>query len=360
MGTQAWIGRHIIETSDGNFLLCGDKTPGDAFVMKISPAQEILWSWFGGGSSVDYGTSVAEDADGNYYLGGAKEFSGSDRDFWVKAFESDGSQLWDTTYGSPYAEGVAYVRTASDGNLLMAGGYGIQDGEIEVKYISKLDRTDGSLIWENWYGPGGYGGALLSIKELPNGDLIGGGIHTIGPDYVGVMVRTTSEGDSLWMRTYYYQDSLTSSGKGIFRDVEPTSDGGFVAVGIAIAVTGIYPHALWVVKVDQYGCIEPGCHIITGMETQITNMRDALRVWPNPIVASGEIHLEMKLPDHFTPRGDLRMIVTSSDGRLVKEERLSNPLTALTLQLPQLSPGLYHLHLADDSRWISGVKVVVE
>ncbi len=360
---DGWIGRHTVETFNGNYLLCGERSNGndlDGFLIKLSPTGNTLWTWSGGGGSADYATSVGESSDSKYYMGGAKEFSSSNIDFWVKAFDTSGQPLWDTIWGSPYLESVAYVRIASDGGLLVAGGFGISAGNNKVKYIAKLNHEDGSPIWERFYGPGGYDGALLSLKELPSGDLIGTGTHVLGVvDYTGVLLRTTSEGDSLWMRYYYYEDSITTNGRGIFRDVEPTPDGGFVAVGSAFSDAN-YSQDVWVVKVDQHGCIEPGCHLITGMETQITNMRDVLRVWPNPVHAEGQVQVQLVLPETFVPQGDLRITVTSSDGRLVHEEAVYNSSTTSTLQLPQLTPGLYHIHLCDASRWISGAKLVVE
>jgi hypothetical protein len=278
----------------------------------------------------------------------------------VKAFTLDGAFAWDTIWGSPYLENSAYVRIGSDGELLVAGGYGVQAGNSKAKYIAKLDHQTGAVIWQNSYGPGGYDGSLLSLKELSSGDLIGGGTHVLnGTDYVGILLRTTSTGDSLWMRYYYYEDSITVNGRGVFRDVEQTPDGGFVAVGTAFSDAN-YSQDVWVVKVDQYGCIEPGCHLITGMETQITNMREVLRVWPNPIASSGELQVQLELPDHFKPQGDLRLTITSGDGRLVYEKPLKDRRPTEVFQLPQLSPGLYHIHLSDASRWISGTKLVVE
>src|SRR5690606_784040 len=116
-----------------------------------------------------------------------------------------------------------------------------------------------------------------------------------------------------------------------------------VAVGTAFSDAN-YSQDVWVVKVDQHGCIEPGCHLINGMETQITNMRDVLRIWPNPVdQAQGQVEVQWSLPGSFAPQGDLRITITSNDGRLVHEERIINSSTASTLQLPQLSPGLYHI-----------------
>nr|MDQ3100200.1 hypothetical protein [Bacteroidota bacterium] len=175
-----------------------------------------------------------------------------------------------------------------------------------------------------------------------------------------LLMRTATDGDSLWMRDYVFYDDQVEICEGFLRDVQPTSDGGFIAVGSAFMVPGLYSQDVWVVKVDQHGCLEPGCHLITGMETQITNMRDALHVWPNPVHAPAQVQVQMELPEDFKSQGQLKLTITSNDRRLVHEEAIIKSSTTSTLQLPQLSSGLYHIHLTDASRWISGAKLVVE
>ena len=66
------------------------------------------------------------------------------------------------------------------------------------------------------------------------------------------------------MRYYQYSDSLISGGAGQLRDVLPTPDGGFIAVGAAYGVSHngqSYGQDAWVIKVDSMGCLEPGCDV---------------------------------------------------------------------------------------------------
>ncbi len=204
------------------------------------------------------------------------------------------------------------------------------------------------------------------MQEIsPGGDLIAGGSTltnepVLGIMYRGSLLRTTSTGDSLWMRYYDYYDANVSNGRGYFRDVQPTSDGGFIAVGQALQVPGVYTSDVWVVKTDSFGCLVPGCQLITGMETQITNLRDALTVAPNPVASGGAVQVSIALPESFKQRGALKLTVVSSDGRIVKEATLPEAVCSLNFHLSDFASGLYHVHLSDDARSVSGAKLVVE
>ena len=160
-----------------------------------------------------------------------------------------------------------------------------------------------------------------------------------------------------------------TNGEGQLRDVVPTPDGGFIACGFAFtaiaADTMLYTQDVWVVKVDSMGCLEPGCHLIMGMETQITNLRDALLVSPNPVASGSTVQVQLDLPADFQSQGGLQLTVVSDDGRVVHQQ----PFTGTTAQLEtdNWSSGLYHLHVSDATmpsaggrRWISGAKLVVE
>lgn len=130
-------------------------------------------------------------------------------------------------------------------------------------------------------------------------------------------------------------------------------------MGSALGISGVYNQDVWVVKTDGHGCIEPGCHLITGMESQVTNLRWALTVAPNPVASGGNVQVQLSLPPDFETQGALRLIVVSSDWRVVHEERLTPHTSALTLHT-SFAPGLYHLHLSDATRWLSGAKLVVD
>ena len=290
-------------------------------------------------------------------------------DLWVQALDDSGAVVWDRKWGSAYDEPNAHLTTASDGHVLVASAWGHGPNWLIRRYLAKLDASDGSIIWQRQYGGIAYNYPVLYVVQevIPGGDLISvGGDRLPGNQYYGVLLRTTSTGDSLWMRSYQYVDSFVDNGSGLLRDVQPTPDGGFIAVGMAFSGGG-YSQDVWVIKTDSMGCLEPGCHLITGMETQITNLRDALTVAPNPVAQGGSVQVRLQLPEGFAVQGALRLTLVSSDGRVVHEKVIAvtghsarSEGVPLSLDRTRMPAGLYHLHVSDDTRWISGAKLVVE
>ncbi|MEZ4798626.1 MAG: hypothetical protein R2809_02380 [Flavobacteriales bacterium] len=64
-----------------------------------------------------------------------------------------------------------------------------------------------------------------------------------------------------------------------------TSDGGYVAVGY-IEQRGNNPNPLlespWIIKVDEYGCLEPGCQLVN-VEEIVIGLENTMSVFPNPV-----------------------------------------------------------------------------
>ena len=364
---EEWIGRQVKQTPDGGYVLCGEtSTVGflDAFVLKTDPIGTVQWVKTYGGPYTDRATSVAMDpAIGGYFAGGKYRETGSNDQLWVQSMNDTGAVLWSKIWGGEFDEFQAHITTLEDGHILVASNWGTAVGN-SVMYLAKLDRVDGSVIWSSTYGEQCQGCVLLVGQEVwPSGDLIATGITLVsGGSYFGSLLRTTSEGDSLWMRNYQYFDDSISNGRGLFYDVQPTHDGGFIAVGVALSVAGNYGQDLWVVKTDSMGCIVPGCHLVTGVGTQITNLKDVLRVWPNPAASGGSIQLEINLPEGFIAQGALRLTVVNSLGQVVHEQPIAPHAGQVSLSFAGRwgSAGLYHLHLSDATRWIGGTELVVE
>ncbi len=359
---QSWIGRQAKQTTDGGYVICGEVVPpgathSDAFVIKTDVQGNEEWIQTYGGPWNDFAMSIDCHSGTNYFVGGQR-FIGSNKQHWVQCLNDTGGVEWSKVWGSAFGEPNAHLTLASDGSPLVASGWGYASNDQSRKYLAKLDPTDGAIVWEREYGSI-CACPLFVVKEVtPGGDLISAGQNYVFPESYGTLLRTTSTGDSLWMRHYQYSDSLVSNGRGVFRDVVPTPDGGFIAVGSAYSVSGIYTQDVWVVKVDSMGCLEPGCHLITGMETQITNLVGALKVWPNPVAAGSPVQVEVQLPEGFVMQGQLRLTVTDAVGRLLNEQQLRGPAGQLTTDNWQ--PGVHHLHLHDNTRWIAGAKLVVQ
>ena len=367
-----WIGRQAKQTPDGGYVICGeaavDSIQLDAFVIKTDALGQEEWTRTYGGTGSDFAMAIDNRPGGGYFLGGSYGVSSSNTDYWLLALNDTGGVDWQQQWGTQYHEPSAQLSVDANGDVLIAGAWGTGANWYGRRYLAKRSGVDGSLLWDHRYAEITLGDSYLSVlKEIvPGGDLISAGPNYRyipgGASYSGVLFRTTNDGDSLWMRYYQYQDSLVDASSGILKDVIPTPDGGFIACGTALAVTQggtqLYGQDVWVVKTDSMGCIEPGCNLITGMETQITNLRAALHISPNPVAQGGILHLELDLPTSFTPQGELRLTVVNSLGQLVETQPWHGDRQDLAIG--QLPPGLYHLHLSDASRWISGGKFVVE
>ena len=364
---EEWVGRQAKQTPDGGYVVVGEtSTVGviDAFLLKTDPLGNVEWvRTYGGTTLHDVVWSVDLDGTGGYFLGGQQQVSAGNYDQWVLHIDGMGSVIWQYNYGTPLNDsGNAHITTAADGNILFATGLETSvAGQRQIR-LEKLD-TEGSVLWMRPYGPA-RNTMIYVVQEIePGGDLITGGSAYNASNFLsGILLRTTSTGDSVWMRDYVYYDAHVAAGRGAFRDVQPTPDGGFIAVGgalgVAIDTGGVYTQDLWVVKTDQYGCIEPGCHLIMGVETQITNLRDVLHVSPNPVAQGGHVQVQLDLPAGFKPQGALRITITDALGRLLNEKGVSGAIpNFINIQLPT---GVYHLHLSDAARWISGAKLVVE
>ena len=367
----AWIGRQAKQTLDGGFLICGETSATgtlDAFLVKTDSLFQVQWvQTYGSPNRRDLALAVALAPNGGYYLGGKKEITFNNFDQWVLRLDENGNQIWQATYGVAGNNDVpnAHLEALADGNCVFASAWNLTGNGEHTLCLVKID-TAGGVLWSHTYGGWCGGCSLFAVKEItPGGDLIScGQAWSIADDgEQGVLLRTTAQGDSVWQRNFFYADSLMSDGQGTLRDVLPTTDGGFIAVGMVYSSASGnnppgYGQDLWVVKVDSMGCLEPGCHLITGLTSQVTNLRGALRVWPNPVQVQGQVQVTWDLPEAVT--GSAQLTLVSAAGHVMGNWPVALAERGQSLDLGGYAAGLYHVHLVVEGRWVSGARVVVQ
>ncbi len=365
-----YIVRQMNKAHDDGFMLVGDVRVGpdiQAFLLKTDSAGQLEWSQlFGTTTYDDYFWSIERAPDGTYYIGGVKGVGNNSWDPWLLRVDSLGNEIWSFTNGTQYQDlGQAHLFTLADGNFVYGSGKPTGNGGDQRPQLVKVDST-GSILWSQEYDVATHSALILDVQEIvPGGDLIACGYSTpINPYFDGFLCRTNSQGDSLWLRHYWYTDSIMNDGIGYFNDVTPTSDGGFAAVGVMIqSMSGNDPPGasqdVWVLKVDSLGCVEPGCDLVTGITAQVTNLKDALRVWPNPVASGGNVPVEITLPEGLRQQ-PLRLSLISADGKLVREEQLPAFLSRYSFPISAYHSGLYMLHLSTPDTWLSGTKLMIE
>ena len=375
VNSRSWIAYQHKNTPDGGFIVGG--------VASVNGQQDILWfktdslgnlEWwhtYGHPTRPDWIINVDLAPGGGYYMSGVYRVTAQNKAHWVLRVDSAGSVVWERFPGTPVSHNYdvldAYLTTLADGGLVVASGE--WSGFIQNTWpqLVKLD-TAGTVVWDKRYGVDKFASGFYVVQEVvPHGDLIACGLRSFddgngGAYWLGTLLRTTNEGDSLWMYDYMYYDSLMTDGGSKFRDVQPTPDGGFIGVGDAGgSISGNNPPGLsgdvWVVKVDSMGCLVPGCDdFSTAITVQATNLKDALSVYPNP--AHGGTMAKVTLPAGSPFANDLRLRLVSAQGQEVLVQKAA--LGENQVPLRGLAAGVFYLHLTSGSTWLGGTKLIIE
>lgn len=157
--------------------------------------------------------------DGGLIITGASGINTSYRYMYIVRIGSGGDKLWDLSYNT-HSSGQAVCLTPEDGFIV--AGYFEQNGDFH--YIVKYDSS-GNEVWSRLLNCWGEG-ALRSIQPLGQNGYILAGYETGPPGLENILlVRTDLDGDTLWSRIY---GGLLAERAWSAR---PTSDGGFIVAG---------------------------------------------------------------------------------------------------------------------------------
>jgi len=188
--------------------------------------------------------------------------------------------LWHRFIGDCYSDSQGFISLTNDGDLLLTGTTELEElietpwlGEARP-YVSKINSSTGEDIWVTMIDTIMNEGTAVKTLDLGDGTFIGAG-YDKGGGYRVVITRFTLDGDSLWYRAYEFEPERSSQ----FRDIIPTNDGGFIAVGKAMQDETSAFQESWALKVDEHGCLVPGCHLVNVPEY---GKLPSLRIGPNP------------------------------------------------------------------------------
>ncbi|MBK6627688.1 MAG: hypothetical protein IPJ87_10110 [Flavobacteriales bacterium] len=357
---QHW---QTVRTMDGGYALCGVFGPpnenGQAIIVRTDVQGDTLWArTYGYPNQEENAYSICELADGGFAITAIELGTGPQNKHTLIRVNSSGGQIWRRQFGL-YGWDVPSVRMAADGQIITYTDYkeALGSGGWQQIELRKWD-LNGDLIWSkksHWSfnsssEPGDF-------EVLPDGSII----CSIWHKGACQLAKFTADGDSIWSRGYVVYTWVGGS-ENMPYDIDPTSDGGFVVCGETEQgpndpTPGL--QTMFLIKTDSLGCVVPGCHLV-GVEEYEVSLQERLRLWPNP--ATELVRLELELPPGYRPQGTVQAVLLDASGREVLREAVPRNGTALSHLLPlsPLAPGLYHLHLADEKRWLAGGNLLVE
>ena len=199
----------VVQTSDGGFILAGasNSIDGDVtgnhggldfWIVKLTYNGEIEWQRSFGGSADEAATSIYQNSDSSYTVGGWTHSNdgdvagnrGSD-DYWIIKVNSKGGLIWQKTLGGSGDDRLTDLHMTSDGGSIACGSTMSNDGNVTGHigptmsgdfWIVKLD-SNGNLRWQKSLGSSGNDEAN-GIVQTFDGKYVVAGVVTRGDNNV--------------------------------------------------------------------------------------------------------------------------------------------------------------------------------
>jgi hypothetical protein len=239
--------RHVLKTNDG-FILIGNTFTStgnyDGMIVKTDENGNTVWNLTIGNSEIDTLLSGTETSDGIVVVGIAASYSNNTSHAWVIKTSSDGTVLWNKTYG-PAGDSAARALVPADNDSCVIAGYtnSTTQGEYEF-WIFKID-SEGMLLWNRTYG-GSESQKALALAKTADGYLIVGDTHMASGAVNALMIRTDLDGNLEWQKTFGGDNFDSPS------DVIPMSSGGFVIAGFTFS-WGSGQRDFWLFEINDSG-----------------------------------------------------------------------------------------------------------
>ena len=240
----------IKKTDGGGFVLCG-------YIERYFEYKYLIWKFNDSGDSLwaksyDFGwaQSIEQTTDGGYMMVVYPYANLSPiQDFQLVKTNQFGDTLWTRFYGGSDVE-VAYAgEQTTDGGYIIAGrtdSYGSGNSDF---YLLKTDSS-GNFLWDKTYGGNLDDRAFTAMQTSDGGFILGGYTASFNAGFFDFyMVRTDSEGDTLWTKMYggEWQEEIY--------DIEETSDGGFAVIGYTLSFGAGNNPNIYFIKTDVNGLI---------------------------------------------------------------------------------------------------------
>ncbi|MFV2081578.1 MAG: hypothetical protein ACC669_06905 [bacterium] len=209
-------------TPDGGCALIGTDASG-TWAMKVDKEGVVQWAkiyedGYAGGNSID------QTLDGGYIIAGftwSQEGNGKN-EYWVLKLTSGGDIQWQKSFGNPDYNVAESVRQTNDGGYIVTGYTQNRfSGNRDIR-ILKLNSSGNIQWWRT------YKSYAQRAFTQPTSD---GGYVVLGiPGYQTTpsfeVYRLDSEGLLLWVKRYYYAYAIPKNDA-----IQETSDNGFIVSG---------------------------------------------------------------------------------------------------------------------------------
>ncbi|MDB2571913.1 hypothetical protein N9X82_05520 [Polaribacter sp.] len=261
------FGTTLLQTADNSYLITGvlDVTAsggqgnsrnsqrhagGDIWAIKLNENGDLQWSKYFGGSFTDAPFGIVETEDHNFIIAGSSDSADVDisnnngsYDFWVLKITSNGSLLWERSFGGSEIDEARAITATNDGNFIIVGDTRSADKDVSNNHgaadvwIIKMN-TDGNLIWEKTIGGSSFDVARSVARAQDNGFIISGSSRSLNEGFTNqgqndaLLLKIDAEGNLVWKQTIggdeidYFYDAVQLNNASIIAVGETNSSNG--------------------------------------------------------------------------------------------------------------------------------------
>jgi hypothetical protein len=389
-GTQTDQANSVQQTIDGGYIIAGftssnngDVTGNhgtfDYWIIKTDTSGNIQWKNCFGGTINDQAYSISQLTDSNYAVAGITYSNNGDvsgnhgsTDYWVTNINSNGIIQWQKTLGGSGYDAASAIEQTADGGLIVAGASTSNDGDItnfkglSDFWIVKLNTVSGntsicsgntttltasgadSFTWS----PGGI--ISPSITIAPNSNITytltaSTATCAVNNSTINVIVNPLPV---VTFSTLGFADTVCSTSSSQNLTGGMPGGGAYNGTGIssnafAPSSAGIGTYTLTYIYTDGNNCSSNATHDVTVELCSTTGINslsvsNQITIYPNPFMDD----LQIKAPNFIK-----KIIIYDVIGNKVKEFHVGNNTSKLSLNMNELTPGIYftEIYYADNT-----------
>ena len=252
-----------IQTSDAGYLIIGtldvssssqqgnDRSSflkkhagGDYWAVKLDSNGTKQWRRFFGGSSTDTAYDVIETDDNGYLIVGLSDSKDVDitsnkgaYDFWVVKVDSNGTLVWEKSYGGSETDQAYGIAKSSNGNFIITGDSRSNNIDVNSNYGSSdiwtiMINPLGEIIWKKNYGGSSFDTSKAVISSRNGGYYIVGNSRSADND-----VSSNKGNNDVWVLkvddsgNIEWKKSIGGTEIDLGIDIAELDDGSVVIVG---------------------------------------------------------------------------------------------------------------------------------
>jgi hypothetical protein len=303
-------------TSDGGFILAGGTYSSgagdeDVYVVKTNANGDTLWTRTYGGKKQDEARSIKQTADGGYILSGTtKSFGDSiNGDAYVIRLKPNGDTLWTRHVGGAFADDAHDIIQCLDSSFYLVGSTSSWSSGADIDVFMARFSPSGNVLWTNHIGntQTDKGEGILQVN--PGLFALVGSTKSFGfqNGTFDVLTIFVDGGGGYSAGGHTYGDTTKASDEEGYSMVR-TKDKGFLFCGYSNGFNTNGVPDFFLVKTDSLPASVP---CVAGIQN-IQSVQQQLDVYPNPLGDQVTVRL-----NGMSTLAELKITVLDVSGRIV-------------------------------------------